>query len=985
LTISGGTVLCGIANALASAGAVNITSGTLNLSNLSQAIGSLSGTGGTITLGTGTLTSNASTTTSYAGTITGSGGFTLAGSGGTFNFTTTPGYTGTTTVNGSTLLLTTGAPLPSAGNLTVNSPGIFNLANFNQTVAVLAGNGSILLGSGTFTVNTPSASTSTFSGVISQTGNLDVGNGTTTGTLALTGVNTYTGNTVIESNATLQLGINNAIASTNSVTVDAMGTLDISPVASTQQTIGSLSGSGTVKMGAAKLTIKMTGNSTFSGTLGEVGDTGSLVVTGPQSDTFTLASTSNYTGGTTVNGGTVIAGAVDTLPSTGTLTINSPGIVQFAFNQSIGPLSGNGTLMIGQGINGQFTLPAGTTTTFSGVINSVGGDLVFAGSGTEILTGANTYTGFLPEITIDTNATLQGNATSLGGGISDQGTLIFNQTTPGTFSGSLSGTGTLIIEGGSSLTFANSASIGTTLVNAGELILGSGTTFTSPTVTVASRGSLGLMGSATIVGAVTNNGTLKLGLGTLNITGSYTQTAGSTFVLDVTSSTSGTLPVTGPVTLTGSPAIDIFIDPGIYAPSTVYTFITSTTPVTGTFAAPVFENPFFEGSLIYNAVLPGSVQLLLEIAPFSNVIKGGNAGAIAKCINLIAFPSESAILPIIETLIFLPVREVRSILDEIQPSQLKALSLTEENNLVVIRSTISQHLTDLYKTDCCQAISELYKWNVWGNISGDFLRQEGQSENIGYSADTAAVTVGIDAALAQNLFFGIAGAYDYSWLEWIHSKGHANIGSYYAGPYFSWYNHRIFTNLSLLGTYNTYEAQRHISFPTVNVHAKSSHNGYGLIGHFDFGVMMYPASEMSCSPIVGLDYIYLKEQGYTESGAGGLDMKIHPTNSSLLRTELGLQIAKCAILVHNKWTHDLKLSWIHQFPLTSKHLNARFKEFDCTYTVKGLQPNQDYFDVATGLTGIFMKDRLSAAIRYEGKFGDGIRDNTAYVQLAYRF
>ncbi|HUD02180.1 MAG TPA: autotransporter outer membrane beta-barrel domain-containing protein, partial [Rhabdochlamydiaceae bacterium] len=145
------------------------------------------------------------------------------------------------------------------------------------------------------------------------------------------------------------------------------------------------------------------------------------------------------------------------------------------------------------------------------------------------------------------------------------------------------------------------------------------------------------------------------------------------------------------------------------------------------------------------------------------------------------------------------------------------------------------------------------------------------------------------------------------------------------------------------------------------------------------------ASEMTCSPIIGLDYVYLKEQGYTESGAGGLDMKIHPTNSSLLRTELGLQIAKCAILVHNKWTHDLKLSWIHQFPLTSKHLNARFKEFDCTYTVKGLQPNQDYLDVATGLTGIFMKDRLSAAIRYEGKFGDGIRDNTAYVQLTYRF
>ncbi len=32
-----------------------------------------------------------------------------------------------------------------------------------------------------------------------------------------------------------------------------------------------------------------------------------------------------------------------------------------------------------------------------------------------------------------------------------------------------------------------------------------------------------------------------------------------------------------------------------------------------------------------------------------------------------------------------------------------------------------------------------------------------------------------------------------------------------------------------------------------------------------------------------------------------------------------------------------------------------------------------------------MKDKLSAALRYEGKFGDGIRDNVAYAQITYRF
>jgi hypothetical protein len=159
--------------------------------------------------------------------------------------------------------------------------------------------------------------------------------------------------------------------------------------------------------------------------------------------------------------------------------------------------------------------------------------------------------------------------------------------------------------------------------------------------------------------------------------------------------------------------MDIDIVQGIYPATTLYTLISSTAPVAGTFAPPVVDNPFFGATLLYNqGVLPGSVQLSLSIVPFSNVIQGGNAGAIAKCINLQAFPAETLLLPIINDLIFLPVEKVRDALDEMQPSQLKALGLTQENNFVVVRSTISQHSDDFYTTECNQCIPELYNWNV---------------------------------------------------------------------------------------------------------------------------------------------------------------------------------------------------------------------------------------------------------------------------------
>ncbi len=970
LTLTAGTIKCNAVNTLPSTGTTTVNSGTLNINDNNQSAGPIAGSGGSITLGVipaTTLTSTTSTSTTYGGVISGSGAFTLAGSGGTLILTAANTYSGGTTINGSTLQSGINNVLLPTGNLTVNSPGVFNLNNFNQTVAILSGSGSITLGSGNLTTNT--VTNSTFSGIISGTGTFTKQG---TSTLQLTGVNTYTGGTTI-STGTLQLGVNNALAPTGPVAV-AGGILDISPT--TLQAIGPLTGSTNITLGAAQLTINSVFSTSYSGV---ISGTGSVVIAGPLN--LTLTNNQSYSGGTTVSGGSLILGTANALLPTGNLAVNSPGTFNLAgFNQTVGVLSGNGSITLGGGI---FTVntPTGMTSNFSGIISQAGslvvGDTITMG--TLILTGANSYSG---GTTVNTNATLQGTTTSLQGTIANAGTVNFNQSFDGTFTGTLAGAGTLNINGGN-ITFTSPQTQGNTLVNTGELIL-SNTTLTSP-VTVASGASLGPAGTSTIIGATTVNGTLALGLGTLNVVGNYLQGAGSTFDVEVTPSSSGFLPAAGTVTLQGEPAIDIFFQPGLFAPSTTYTLITAGAPVVGTFAAPVFENPFFNGSLIYNAAGLGSVQLVLNIVPFGNVIKGGNAGAIAKCINLQAFPSESDLLPALQTLIFLPTQQIKDALEEMQPSQLKAFDIIEENNLVLVRTAISQRTDDLNRTDWNQCISEWYKWTLWSNLSGDFLRQEDNTGNVGFDANTASAAIGSDVRLGEHYYLGFAGAYNYSWLQWDKSRGHGNISSYYAGPYFSCYNHRVFMTISALGTWNNYHASRHIEFPTVNRHAVSDHHGLGLISHFDIGFMTYPAEQMTFSPFGGLDYIFLWEKGYSEKGAGSLNMKIQPTHGALLRSELGFKIAKCAVLAHNKWTQDLKLSWIHQHLLRGKRLHAQFSEVNCTFTVQGIRPNQDYFDVAAGITGMFRQDRLAAGLRYEGKFGDGILDNTVYVQLTFRY
>ncbi len=168
----------------------------------------------------------------------------------------------------------------------------------------------------TNTVNT-GGHAGAMSGVVSGAGSLVKAG---LGTLTLAGANTYTGGTTV-SGGTLQLASAGALPGGGAVSVAAGATLDLDGHA---QSIGTLSGAGTIALGNATLSAGDADSSTFSGV---IGGTGGLTKAG--SGTLTLAGANTYTGVTTVGAGT--------LAVTGSLA--SPVTVQ-----SGGRLQGSGTV-----------------------------------------------------------------------------------------------------------------------------------------------------------------------------------------------------------------------------------------------------------------------------------------------------------------------------------------------------------------------------------------------------------------------------------------------------------------------------------------------------------------------------------------------------------------------------------------------------------------------------------------------------------------
>jgi autotransporter-associated beta strand protein len=136
-------------------------------------------------------------------------------------------YNGNTTITAGTLLVGNAATIPSgAGSGNVSVAGTLDLGGFSQTINGLSGAGTVDNSSGTgpFTLTVgDNDQTSSFSGVIQNTTGTVALTKTGAGTLTLSNVNTYTGNTTVSS-GTLLVNGSGSLAAGSAVTVSG-GTL----------------------------------------------------------------------------------------------------------------------------------------------------------------------------------------------------------------------------------------------------------------------------------------------------------------------------------------------------------------------------------------------------------------------------------------------------------------------------------------------------------------------------------------------------------------------------------------------------------------------------------------------------------------------------------------------------------------------------------------------------------------------------------------
>mgnify|MGYP003583947736 CR=1 FL=1 len=734
---------------------------------------------------------------------------------------------------------------------------------------------------------------------------------------------------------------------------------------------------------------------------------GSLVVTS-SSVPLGLAGAISGPGGVTIQSGAAVqTSATNTytgataIDSGGRLLVAGPGSIQtssgvtndghFDISRAWAPivienLAGGPTGIVALGGN-NLTIANGNGGTYFGKIADggyypvAGGSLTLA-AGSLTLAGANTYTGgtFVNGGTLNLVGTMIGGLGILSGATFNTaggysvapGAVLANA---GTFN-SLPGFGPLLNHG--------------LLLNNGTLTGGltnTGTVINNGLLAGVFNNSGSISGTGTINGAFSNAGLVSPGnsIGTLSVTGSYTQAAGSSYLVETNAQgQADRINVSGaPGTATITAGSSVFVAPssgGPYAPRTTYTILSTTGGLTGTYSSvtslATATLPFLLPSLGYDA---NNVYLTLQVGGFARQAQTSNQAAVGAVLDAGALNATGDFATVLGAFSTMNAQQGVAAMNAISGQNYSAFSsagiattqifMANFANTVGGTSGGSKRVALAEACDVACDTSNPAQWGAWGGALGGFGVVGGTTNAGTLTYNLGGFAAGIDRRVTPDLLVGVTAGFT-SGSQWV--GGFSGVGisdTFQAGLYASYARDAVYVDGLAAYAYSDNRMTRQITIPGLSRTANGRTGANLFFGQIETGYRFEIGglAEAYVTPFARLQAATATQAAFTESGAGSLDLSVASQTTNSLRSVLGAQLGSAMDLGwREKLAMQVKLGWGHEYADTGRPVTASFVGAPALpFTTYGAAPQRD--SVVLGLSAnTAIADATSVYFRYEG-------------------
>jgi outer membrane autotransporter protein len=567
------------------------------------------------------------------------------------------------------------------------------------------------------------------------------------------------------------------------------------------------------------------------------------------------------------------------------------------------------------------------------------------------------------------------------------GSLNFNHTGASyTFATPITGAGVLNHYAGTTLLTGVNTYTGATTISGGTLRVNG--SIANSSVTVNNGGTLG--GSGTVGStSIAAGGMLAPGnsIGTLDVAGNLSFAAGSIYRVEVDAAgNSDRINATGTATINGG-TVDVQAGAGTYAANTSYTILNAGGGRTGSFAGVTSNLAFLTPALAYDA---NNVFLTLtrNATSFSAVAITPNQTAIANALQSTATGGSGDMSTVIHAVTGLSAAQARAAYDSASGAGLVALRSAGASFAAGFGSQLQARLGAVQAGSGTQVsafaggpillaandrVSDLMtpvsdapqKFSLAGRASssssassqgrGFWLRGSGDRRTTGSDGNAAAselrnssISAGFDAEVREGLVIGVALSSGTSRLGFDNnndagkSRGSALAvyGSHVSGPWAfkgsasaAWHSNHMGRSVTVGALSRT--ATSDFGSSTLSAYAEATYS--------------IPLNGWTLQPLAALSVSRSKTDGFTETGAGALNLQVASQTvtsvKSLLGAKAGFEAGRLRL--------EPRLVWAHEFGDINTPMRAQFQGAATAspFQVSGVALKRDTLILGLGATG----------------------------------
>ncbi|MEA3410264.1 MAG: autotransporter outer membrane beta-barrel domain-containing protein [Pseudomonadota bacterium] len=256
------------------------------------------------------------------------------------------------------------------------------------------------------------------------------------------------------------------------------------------------------------------------------------------------------------------------------------------------------------------------------------------------------------------------------------------------------------------------------------------------------------------------------------------------------------------------------------------------------------------------------------------------------------------------------------------------------------------------------------------NLIGSFGDKDQTDREAGFDFNTIGVTGGLDYRLSDSLILGAAVGYTRLNSSFKQSAdvsgGDSDSNGFGAALFGLYYLDRINFHGILGYARNDFDLERSVVIPSNNptiasqsVTASSSpdSNQFYIAGGVGYDMT---TGAWNYGPFLDLRYLNADIGGYTETGAGGLNLQVDSQDFDSLKTVLGFQGAYAISQSFGVLQPYLRAAWHHEYLNDSRTINSRYvNEFipvggsPTNLPVVTESPDRDYGTIGIGLLSVF--------------------------------